>query len=830
MENLLKKTSSLVFRFYKVILISASLLTFLSTLLIFRIDLKTDILDALPSKNPAIDVFVSFLNDFGSIDNLVIVLKSKDKKIDDYLEIAESLAKRLKGSPFIEYVDYNILHANRELMLKNLPLFLDKNSLDTLRKRLTKEGIEKQIKQNKRQLLSPLSTPLYSELILRDPLNLRSIVLSSMDKQGANRISIKQGYYISSDNSILLAFAKPLGSNRDIKFVKGLKKELDHIFEAVKKEYGENHDLQIGIAGPYAFAIEAHTTIQNDVVINAVTSTFLVFFLFQFVYKKRFLVLVITGTTLLTALSWSLGLAYLIFGSLNMTSSVVTAMLMGLGIDYIIHIFNRYETEFIQNGDLRHSLDTTLTKTAPGVVTGAVTTAAAFFSIVATSFKGLYQMGIVAGIGVLACLISTLLVMTSLIVFIERGKKGLLFHTQEQRLGIEGISKIIKNYPRPIIFASMLILLASCIGLYGIRFDNNPESIGPQTSQVLLLEKEIAEHFGKQKNPLIVTVTAENGERLMEQYSKLEAAIDRWHNMGIIAGHSSLRLFLPPIDKQKETIHALKGVRDSVNLNELEKIFKKTLRENGFIIDKQYAAYIKGIQKALEIKQPLGLEILANSSDKKVKYFYNSEKLKGAAYLYQKDGKWDNASIVLLQKEIEELGKGFAITGASIMFASLKASIIRESITASAIAFIMISCIICFQFRTVKRTFLVIIPLLIGLAITLGFMGLTGVKFNYINIGAVTLLFGIGVDYGVYIFQDYLEKKQSTPEMAIQHAGKAVIMCALTTIAGFGSLATMQFRGIASLGIIITIGVVACLISALFLLPVLIHYIEHKPS
>jgi len=162
------------------------------------------------------------------------------------------------------------------------------------------------------------------------------------------------------------------------------------------------------------------------------------------------------------------------------------------------------------------------------------------------------------------------------------------------------------------------------------------------------------------------------------------------------------------------------------------------------------------------------------------------------------------------------------------MFASLKTSIIRESIIASAIAFIIISCIIYLQFRAVKRVFLVLMPLFAGVTITLGFMGLTGMQFNYINIGAVTLLFGIGVDYGVYIFHDYLEKKQNTPEMVVQHAGKAVIMCALTTIAGFGSLATMQFRGIASMGVVITIGVVACLICALFFLPVLIHYLERK--
>src|SRR3972149_6445568 len=124
------------------------------------------------------------------------------------------------------------------------------------------------------------------------------------------------------------------------------------------------------------------------------------------------------------------------------------------------------------------------------------------------------------------------------------------------------------------------------------------------------------------------------------------------------------------------------------------------------------------------------------------------------------------------------------------------------------------------------RTGLVLIPLFIGFTLALGFMGMTGMKFNYINIGAITLLFGIGVDYGVYIMQDYLESRQGSTEASVKHAGRTVIMCAMTTIAGFGSLMTMEYQGMATLGIVLTAGVAACLLCALFFLPALIHYFE----
>lgn len=828
MLNFVKRINSLVNKFHKGILITSIILTILSSALIFKIEMKTNLLDALPAKNPDVDAFMNFIADFDSMSNLIIVLKSKHKKVDEYIELAEYIGRRLEGSSLIEYADYNILHLNKEIVAKNFPLFLNKDALEKLKKRLTKEGIEKQIGQNKKQLLSPISTPVDTELILQDPLHIRSIVLSSFVQGNSARTSIRHGYYINEDNSMLLIFTKPLHPSRDIIFVKRLKAEIDHIIEDAKKEFGGNSDLQIGLAGPYAYAIESHMTVQKDVFINAAASAVVVFFLFQFVYRKRFAILVIAVATLLTALSWTLGIAYLIFGSLNLGSSVITAILMGLGIDYIIHIFNRCESEFIKTRDIKQSLHTALTQTAPGVITGALTTSAAFFSIVTTSFKGLYQLGIIAGIGILACLFSTLLVMTSIIIAIENHKSGLLFHSKEQRFGMESIGRVIKDYPGAIMIACVSLIAIAFTGLPDLRFDNNPESIGPKKSQVLTVEKEVADSFGRQKNPLMIIAKAEDREELMKQYDELETLISRWKEKGIIGSYSSLRPFLPPLSEQGKAISALEELRNSIKMDKMEKIFLNALQENGFAVDGQYTAYINSIYNALRINHTLGLEMIENTNDKKIKYFYNSNKLKIAAYLYPQSDIWNDTIISFLQKEINGLGKDFTITGTPIMFASLKTSIIRESTVASAIASMLVFFIIYTQFKTVKRTLLVLVPLLLGSILALGFMGLIGMKFNYINIGSVTLLIGIGVDYGIYTMQDYLESRQRNTVASVEHAGRTIIMCALTTIAGFGSLRTMEFQGIATLGTIIALGVAMCLLCALFFLPILIYYVEGR--
>jgi len=140
MLNLLQTISSLIFRFHKVIATASLILAILSSILIFRIDIKTDIMDALPAENPVVNTFINFIDDFGSMSNLIIVLKSTDKKVEEYIGLAEYIGKRLEKSPFIEYADYNILNLNKGITAGNFPLFLNREALEKLKEDLQRKA------------------------------------------------------------------------------------------------------------------------------------------------------------------------------------------------------------------------------------------------------------------------------------------------------------------------------------------------------------------------------------------------------------------------------------------------------------------------------------------------------------------------------------------------------------------------------------------------------------------------------------------------------------------------------------------------------------------
>ncbi|MFQ5900932.1 MAG: RND family transporter [Thermodesulfobacteriota bacterium] len=836
MQRFLKRLSSWIYLYHKGIVLFASLITILTTLSIFRLNIRTDILDVLPTKNPSIRVFVDFLNDFGTIDNLVIVLESDDNTVDEHFELVELIVERLRNAPFIEDIDYNILHAKGGLFLKNFPLYMDsRKGFDLLKERLKETGIRTQIKRNRHSLISPFSSPLNTELISKDPLAIRDILKDQFVKKGAGGLAFKGGYYISKDNSTLLILVKPTGLSRDMMFVMELKERLDHILSGALMEYGNPEGLHIGLTGVYAFAAEAQETIRKDIIYSFISSAVLIVLLFQFVYRTRPLVLIITAATLLTALSWTLGIAYLLFGGLNLVSSVVAAMLMGLGIDYIIHIFKRYEKEFVEKKDPLKALETTFLRTGVGVMTGAITTTLAFFSIIVTSFKGLHQLGIIAGLGVISCLVVTMVVMTSLLVWVGKARPDLLFQEGEgnRGLGTGVIAAIVRRYSKPLLCIGILLLIVSMlVGLPGVSFDSSPEKMGLKDSHSLAIENRVAERFGRQKNPLIIVKKAKTEDELSASFNTIEARLEGWQKEDIIESYTSPGLFIPPLSKQTVALARLAEIRRSVEIDMegIEETFLTALKDNGFAIDKYSIDYIRGIQEVLRIDKPIRLTDLKEGADKKIKHFYNEDKLEIAAYIFSKDGYWEEGTLMTIKDDLSVLGEGWILLGSTLMFRELKGSIIKESIIAAIIAFAVVCGMLYLQFQSLRRVILVLLPLSLGFVYTIGLMGILNISFNYINIGAITLLFGIGVDYGIYILQGYLDGDGPDVERTIRQVGKSVIMCAITTIVGFGSLVTMRFIGIASLGVVISLGVALCLFTATLILPSILYLFEDQGS
>ncbi len=817
MENLLIKLAHLIHSRHKLIVFIFSILTAASLIAILRMEITTDIVDVLPSGNEVVVQFKDFMKKFSVVENITILVEFDKKSFDEQIDIIDTLSRKLGESQLIEHVDYNAFGSQGDLYIKYFPYFLDNKGLQKLRQRLTVSGIERQIKQNRLRLISPLSSPFDNEILSRDPLDISSIVRDSILRLHGNKTNISTGYYLTKDHKTAFIFAKPKGKSRDMAFVKKLKLELDSIIKATLKERDNPSGISISLTGTYIMAEEARRVIQHDIVSSFVLSVILIALLIWLVYRVRAMVLLSIGFVLLSSLSMTLAFAYFMFGGLNIVTSIVASVLIGLYVDYCILIINRFTKELKQNGNSLMAAEVTLTKVGPAIISSCLTTSLSFFSIVVTRFEGLYELGIASGIGVLLCLFSAFFLLIPLLIWLSSKTPDLAPQGQKISLGVNRLANLIYKKSRVILILSLIITAFLAIGAFRITFDNNPDNIGMKNSQPVSIAKKIADNMGRKSEPLIIVTHSKTKEEMAESFDSLEQLLSRWKSSGLIKNHDSLSVFLPPPSHQKNVIKKIEDIKT----DEIDKILIKKLKKNGFVVDDYAAAYGKGIASALSRKNIIGFAELDSITDPKISRFYDKTSMTVASYIYPQGEKWDSKTLNSIKQDIS--GKQSHLLGKSILFDEIKSHIIFGSALAILITLILNLAVIYLHFRNIKHTVLVMLPVVLGQILTIGIMGYLNLPFNFINIGTVALIFGLGVDYGIYMMQAYLKDSGGNIENALSLTGRNIMMCAATTIAGCGSLITAKFSGIASIGAVLSVGAVICALVSLVMLPAILH-------
>jgi len=816
MTPIIKGIAAFIYRHHRLILSASVISAILSTLLILNIKLKTDPMDLLPQDNPSMNLFVEVMNDFGRMNSLIIVLQADDSHIERDTSLVEELGRRLGRSPLIRDVDYSVLNLPWDFMLKYFPIYLNDRGIGILKKKLTPEGIKMQIRDNYRRLASPFSSITDFSMISDDPLNIRALLLSTFSRNKLSEMDFSSGYYLSRDHSFALILVTPDGSSRDIGFVKLLKKEVESIASDTINKHGAGDRIKASYTGSYALAWETRESLARDIPLRAVITFVLISAVILFFYRGSIITLPVILFTLSTAILWTMAAAYIVFGGLNIITAVAAAMLLGLGIDYALHIYDRYSTEFKKHGDPELALQKTITTTGKSVITGGITTAGAFFSIIFTDFRGLHELGIVAGLGIISCMVSTIFVMGSTLIWISKTRSNFILNHKDNTFLEKTLYNYITRKGRFLLILLCLLSVVSLPGLGMIRFVSDLSSIGLKDSRAMNLQKKLSKSLPGGTAPIIIT--GSDGKHIDRVFDRLERLIESWKKKGIIGGHISPGNLLPPPYKQKAVMARLSDT--ARHKKKLIKYFVSALDAYNFRITEKDMSYINNIIDAVHLDTPATLDELTESGNKKIRAFYNPGKKRLAAYIYPANKRWNDSDISTIKEDISSMGNGWRVTGWPLFSKELKNNIIRQSMIAAFLSFGFIFAIIYLHFRKISLVFLALLPLLLGFLITAGIMGYLKIGFNYVNVAAIALMFGIAVDYGVYLIQAFIEDG-SRDNTLVRHAFKNILICSLTTIVGFGSLIFTSFRGISSLGTVIVIGVISCLITSTALIPVL---------
>ncbi len=577
---------------------------------------------------------------------------------------------------------------------------------------------------------------------------------------------------------------------------------------------------------------------------------------------------------------WALGLMAVVFGSINIMTVMLGLVLIGLGIDFTLHLVTRFCEERGTGHSLEDALAITIGGTGRGVLTGGLTTAAAFFALMIADTRGVFEFGFSAGAGVLLTLVAVFLTLPPLLVLREKrytrkGRVAPLPPDAEEGWPLLG-SIAVWSFKRPALVLIVMVLLGGAcfyVAWTDIPFEYNFLNLEPEGLTSVEMQQGIPDRFGMSDQSGWITVTdierarvlkdtlddkpavgsvssvsdyvtkpawvdeyapqlatlreriASNSDpstdtdELYEQISRLWDNLDTMSNQAYMAG----------VDRVWPVIDILTGYDTETNETDTTAVFPSL---QALFEDDAGRARVQAVAAAWNASLAERMPQMANSTPGTLDNLPETVRksllpMDGSAeYLLRvspRESIWEKDKLDRFDQQVEDVAGNHLSTAE--LFIVMTVETLRDGRTGSLLALGVIFILLLFHFR---GTFglMAVIPLLSGALLMLGLMYVTGMKYNYINLIAVPVILGIGIDDGVHALHRFRELSGSALDRirtAFSRVGRAILLTSVTTMIGFGSIAFYTMRGMASFGMVLFLGVGFCFLSTVFVLPAVVR-------
>lgn len=812
------------------ILITALVLAVLAVIGATRLSFDPDLLNLIPQQNRQVNEFRKVLKDLGTIDYHIIVMDMpKGRDIHDYDSLIDAIAEGYRKNPKIEDVTYKIPNPLDfiEIILPKALLFLTPAELDEVAAKLTDQGIRESVARNRSMLQTPQAMAM-KPLVQYDPFNLLPIFLRKFQSAGSGfRIDTSSGYYLSSDHSMLLILTKPKRPAQDVPFGKALLNEGSLIEARALADFQKNAPPgtplpKVSHTGGYEIAVGDADLIRKDVIYNILGTVIGVLALFLYAFRRPASI-IYAGAPLALGLLLTFGMAGVTYGKLSQASAGFAALLAGLGIDFITVLYGRYVDERNRGTSMQEAIRVIMRSTMPGVFVAAITTAGTFFAFLATDFRGMTQLGLLTGIGILFFLLCVMFLLPALIVFSERKESR---KAPKLYLHSFGAGKLIDiSVARPLVTIGIWIVFIAVCGVLatGVHFSDNIQDLRAKGNTGVVNQSRITEKFGQSFDFMMYVCEGKTLEEALEKTRTASKDLDALVADHTIASYQSISSFLPPaVDQQKiiDRLHA--GSGNEFNAARIERTFRAALAENGFRPN-VYDDYTKLFAQTLSPAQPITLQTIGNAEITKLTTRFVKQAGSGwmsVINVYPTGGKWPR-DVPAKLLALPDRHPGDVLTGVNLVSATLRHIVKADATRSTIIGFIAVLVLMFVSFRNVKLTLLSFVPFVAGAVGMLGLMALLGLEFNFMNIFVGLMIIGVATDYAIYMLQRYGEAPAAFRGSA-HETGKAIVMAALTAIVGYGSFAFSHYPGLRSIGYASTFGIGLSGLAAITLLPAIL--------
>ncbi len=666
------------------------------------------------------------------------------------------------------------------------------------------------------------------------------------------------GYSWTEGNKYLLVLVTPAPTKKELVGGKALA-ELRRILADAQRHFP---DINAGVTGQKALDEDERSAALGDMGV-ATALSFLALLALLALFWRSMRRPFLQMATMLTALALTFGFATLAIGHLNLLSIAFTPMLLGLGIDYDIHWFARYTEERQRTASTRHGLSRTMEAMGRPLLVAGLSTALCFLSLTLTGFKGLIELGLICGAGLILAPLMSLCLLPALITLFDRHPIGLLPHLPG--IAVKPLFRMTRFRIICLVGGAIVTVGLSLVYVPRVRFDLNMLHLQSKNAESVLWEKRLIE---SSKHPSIYGAVFARSLQEVEEKTK---AVER---LSTVSEVQSIQTVLPADQKRKiailrtmapllegiSTIHVPSGPVDVARLDTvLSRIKFKMLgaKAGEWGINKPLQAQmaevrllIDGLREdfrsrnAVELRAGLKrseTRIVADLNDKLSllrenmqtrpmqvqdvpeqlrKRFVGSD----GEYLlrvFPSENIWEPrylSTFVQNLQAVEPDATGDPVT-LSVFTKAFRDATVKAALY--ALAFIIV--FLGLTLRSPIPVLAALTPLIVGSLWTFGLMYAFGIDLNLANSIFMPLVVGAGVEYGVIVVQRWRQQSEPGSFLLPSSTGMGLVLAGLTTTIGFASLMISGHRGIQSLGLLTTIGSLAVLAAAVMFLPVFLH-------
>jgi predicted RND superfamily exporter protein len=603
------------------------------------------------------------------------------------------------------------------------------------------------------------------------------------------------------------------GKTSSIDQVTALKKAADDsIAKLNPKSYAP--DLEVKFTGGAQDTLEENASLMADLVLSTVVVTVLVTLAMILFYRAFFATMALMFS-LFMGTFWTFGISYYLVGYLNANSAFLGSIILGNGINFGIILLARYLEERRRGKGNPRALQIAMVHTATATWTAALAAGLSYGSLMLTGFRGFRQFGTIGLAGMVLCWISAFTLLPAYLTILDRIRPLVKRGTQKKSEPLiwDWIARVIHRFALPIWIGSLLVTLAS-LALF-VNFD--PDKIQEtnlaklrnkysMTQGSAYLSKNLDEIFNRYLSPLVILPKNREDARRIAQILKHRKESEG--EASLIASVQTLDDFLP--DEQRSKLEELKEIRKLLPERMVARLSRTDQDKVGELLD---TGKLKPVRQG-------GLPDLV------LKKFTERDGAIGNMVLVEpplSNATWEGKALFKFIHELRETADsvepGTAIAGALPITTDMLEAVAHDGPRATLFALMAVFVLVVFLFRNIRTISLTLFALILGVIWLAGFILAFRLKVNFFNFIALPITFGIGVDYGVNIFQRYREEGGGNILRVVRNTGGAVALCSFTTVTGYTSLLIAGNQGFVSFGRLAVAGEITCVTAALVALP-----------